>query len=149
MHQELQKAGFKARGSTWYKQNKETILVVNLQKSQWGPQFYINLAVWVRQLGDEPSPRESICHIRARATSLPSGSAKQLGQALNLEDESMSMERREALIAGFMRQEALPFLESLSTLEGIQSVLEQQRLKGCFISGPLEEMLAHRSKRPL
>lgn len=138
----LREAGFKVRTNTWHKQCQDTILVVNLQKSQWGPQYYINLAVWVKQLGDVSTPKEYQCHIRQRATDLPDKRAKTLERALDLEDESMSMEQREACIDELMRESAIPFLESLSTVEGIRSALEAQKLKGCFVNRQLKELLA-------
>ena len=138
----LREAGFKVRSNTWHKQCEDTILVVNLQKSQWGPQFYINLAVWVRRLGDASAPKEYQCHIRQRATSLPDTRAKTLERALDLEDESMGMQEREACIDEFMRESAIPFLESLSTIEGIRLALEAQKLKGSLINRELKELLA-------
>jgi Domain of unknown function (DUF4304) len=138
----LREAGFKVRSNTWHKQCQDTILVVNLQKSQWGPQFYINLAVWVRQLGEASAPKEYQCHIRQRATSLPDRRAKDLERALDLDDESLSMQEREACIGEFMRESAIPFVESLSTMEGIRSALEAQVLKGCFVNRELKELLA-------
>jgi len=138
----LRETGFKVRTNTWHKQCQDTILVVNLQKSQWGPQYYINLAVWVKQLGDASTPKEYQCHIRQRATDLPDKRAKTLERALDLEDESMSIEQREACIDELMRESAIPFLESLSTLEGIRSALEAQKLKGCFVNRQLKELFA-------
>ncbi|HYO65616.1 MAG TPA: DUF4304 domain-containing protein [Archangium sp.] len=141
----LREAGFKVRSNTWHKLCEDTILVVNLQKSQWGPQFYINLAVWVRQLGDASAPKEYQCHIRQRATSLPDKRAKHLERALDLEDESTGMQEREACINEFMRDSAIPFLESLSTMEGIRLALEAQHLKGCFTDRQLKELLARQA----
>ncbi len=138
----LREVGFKVRANTWHKQCQDTILVVNLQKSQWGPQFYINLAVWVRQLGEALAPKEYQCHIRQRATSLPDQRAKTLERALDLEDESMGMQEREACIDELMRESAIPFLESLSTMEGIRSALEVRKLTGCFVDRRLKELLA-------
>lgn len=138
----LREAGFKVRSNTWHEQCQDTVLVVNLQKSQWGPQFYINLAVWVRQLGEASAPKEYQCHIRQRATSLPDKRAKNLERALDLDDESFSMQEREACIGEFMRESAIPFLESLSTMKGIRSALDAQVLKGCFVNRQLKELLA-------
>jgi Domain of unknown function (DUF4304) len=138
----LREAGFRVQSNTWHKSCQDTLLVVNLQKSQWGPQYYINLAVWVRQLGEALKPKEYQCHIRERATSLPSEEAKRLERALDLADESLSPEERAACIAGFIKETALPFLDSLSTLEGIRSAFESQKLKGCFVHRQLKELLA-------
>jgi len=143
--QELRKAGFVGSSTTWHKQCQDTVLVVNLQKSQYSQLFYINLGVWVRQLGDVGLPKESQCHIRVRATSLPTEKAKTLERALTLEDESMGAEQREAFISEFVRVEALPFLESLATLEGIRAAMDAQKLRGGMVPVRLRELLARQS----
>jgi hypothetical protein len=136
----LREAGFRVQSTTWHKSCQDTILVVNLQGSRWGSRYYVNLAVWVRALGEALKPKEYQCHVRCRATSLPSEETARLEQALDLEDESLSPEARAACIAGFMRETALPFLDSLSTLEGIRSAFEARRLKGCFVHRQLKEL---------
>lgn len=141
MAHELRSAGFKARGTSWYKHAPDTLLVVNLQKSLYGPQYYINLAAWVKQLGDAEFPKEYQCHIRVRATSLPTNSEETLGHALNLEDESMDTEQREAFIARFMREEAIPFLESLGTWEGIRAAVNAGKLKRGLLYKEVQALL--------
>ncbi|HYO54715.1 DUF4304 domain-containing protein [Archangium sp.] len=144
MARELRKAGYKVRANTWYKPCQDTLLVANLQKSQFGDIYYINLAVWVRLLGENEAPKEYQCHIRQRATSLQAEKAKALEQALNFVDVSMNSEERETLIVEFMRTEAIPFLESLATLEGIQTAVETQRLRGGMVPESLRDLLAKR-----
>ena len=138
---ELRRAGFKARATTWYKHGPDALLVVNLQKSLHGPQHYLNLAAWVKQLGDAETPKEYQCHIRVRATSLPTNKADVLGQALNLGEESMSPEQREAFIGEFMREEAIPFLESLGTLDGIRAAVNAGKLKKGMVYKEVEALL--------
>ncbi|AKJ07781.1 uncharacterized protein DUF4304 [Archangium gephyra] len=141
MAHELRGAGFKARGTSWYKHGPDALLVVNLQKSLYGPQHYINLAAWVKHLGDAEFPKEYQCHVRVRATSLPTHNAEALGHALNLGDESMDTEQREAFIARFMREEAIPFLESLGTWEGIRAAVNAGKLKKGLIYKEVQALL--------
>lgn len=58
--------GLAKKGSTWYLRRDETILVVELQKSNYGVTYFINVAVWLRSLGDSQFPKEQVCHIRTR-----------------------------------------------------------------------------------
>ncbi|MFE8602761.1 DUF4304 domain-containing protein [Archangium violaceum] len=141
MAQELRKAGFKARTTSWYKHGPDALLVVNLQKSLHGPQHYINLAAWVKQLGEAEAPKEYQCHIRVRATSLPTHNAEALEHALNLDDASMDTEQREAFISRFMREEAIPFLESLGTWEGIRAAVNAGKLKKGLLYKEVEALL--------
>ncbi|WP_052519602.1 DUF4304 domain-containing protein [Archangium violaceum] len=141
MAHELRGAGFKARGTSWYKHAPDSLLVVNLQKSLYGPQYYINLAAWVKQLGEAEAPKEHQCHIRVRATSLPTSNAEALGHALNLEDESMDTKQRESFIARFMREDAIPFLQSLGTWEGIRAAVNGGKLKKGLIYKEVQALL--------
>ncbi|MGX5829368.1 DUF4304 domain-containing protein [Mesorhizobium sp. 43Arga] len=74
------------RATNFYLEWPETICLLNLQKSSWGPQFYINAAVWFTRLGPERRPKEHNCHIRWRVDSqMEDSQSKAFTQALNLE----------------------------------------------------------------
>ncbi|BCG84658.1 hypothetical protein MesoLj113c_07680 [Mesorhizobium sp. 113-3-9] len=79
--------GFRGvRATNFYREWPETICLLNLQKSSWGPQFYLNAAVWFRRLGLERRPKEHNCHIRWRVNSqMEDTRSKAFTQALNLE----------------------------------------------------------------
>ncbi len=79
--------GFRGvRGTNYYRDGKETICLLNLQKSSWGPQFYINAAVWFTRLGPDRRPKENNCHIHWRVNSLMQhGTSNLFAQALDLE----------------------------------------------------------------
>lgn len=62
----LKDHGFKKSNATWRKNLGETLAVFNVQKSQWGAVYYINLGVYFRALGTETNPTENRCHIQAR-----------------------------------------------------------------------------------
>lgn len=62
----LKDNGFKKSATTWHKITDDIIFVLNLQGSQWGPEYYINLGVYLKALGSELKPKEYSCHIRRR-----------------------------------------------------------------------------------
>ena len=63
----LKAAGFRKTGSTWRRASHTSVAVLNVQKSQWGPEHYINLGVYYFSLGSDTSPPENRCHVRERA----------------------------------------------------------------------------------
>ncbi|MER8748416.1 DUF4304 domain-containing protein [Mesorhizobium sp. M1050] len=79
--------GFRGvRATNFYREWPETICLLNLQKSSWGPQFYVNSAVWFKRLGPERRPKEYNCHVRWRVDSqMEDNQSKAFTQALNLE----------------------------------------------------------------
>ena len=63
--------GFTRKGTTLRRDQAETIAVVNLQGSQWGGRYYVNVALWLKVLGDsDPFPFEHQCHLRTRLSHL-------------------------------------------------------------------------------
>jgi len=62
----LKKNNFKKTRTTWHKVIEDFILVINVQGSQWGEDYYINLGVYFKALGTELNPPENLCHIQAR-----------------------------------------------------------------------------------
>jgi hypothetical protein len=62
----LRARGFSRRKKTWYLDKVETVLVVDLQKSDFSRCYYINLGVSPRQLCPDPAPKINICPIGYR-----------------------------------------------------------------------------------
>ena len=91
--------GFRGvRATNFYREWPETICLLNLQKSSWGPQFYLNAAVWFTRLGPERRPKEYNCHIIWRVDSLMTREqSKAFEEALNL-DHSIPNDPRSSLI---------------------------------------------------
>ncbi len=79
---------------TWYKRFPETILVLDLQKSDFGGKYFINLAIGASSLLHEDFPREEHCHVRLRVEEVLPDHDKQLTRALDLEDTTMVEEER-------------------------------------------------------
>jgi hypothetical protein len=119
--------GYRKSARTWHKACPESILVLNLQKSQWGdPQLYINLGVYMRDLGPEVTPPEYRCHIRARLERVcPPEYFSPVRSASSVDEPS-------AALLEAIERFGLPWLESLSVRGGIQE----------FLSSPLSRKLA-------
>jgi hypothetical protein len=66
----LKAQGFRKTRTTWHRISKETIAVFNVQTSQWDSDvYYINVGVYVREIGDRTDPPEYECHVRRRVRS--------------------------------------------------------------------------------
>ncbi|MCA9096658.1 MAG: DUF4304 domain-containing protein, partial [Planctomycetaceae bacterium] len=77
--------GFKKKGSTWHRAAGGFIQVFNVQGSQWGKSFYLNLGIYIKALGDKTTPTEYECHIQSRVLRDAEGLAR-LNTLLNLEN---------------------------------------------------------------
>ncbi|TAG82945.1 MAG: DUF4304 domain-containing protein, partial [Burkholderiales bacterium] len=60
----LKTQGFRKKARTWWRDREETIQVLNIQKNPWGSGgLYINLGVYIRELGQDSSPAAHKCHV--------------------------------------------------------------------------------------
>jgi hypothetical protein len=134
-------AGFEKKSGSWYQRAEEVISVSNLQKSQYGPQYYFNQAFWLRQFGDERSPKENNCHIRARLGSLLPDQADTIERLLDL-DHQMPDEQRVEELVGLLRERLLPLIERGETVAGLRGLLDEGAFKAAGIRGPAQEALA-------
>lgn len=50
-------AGFSKHSGSWYRDTDDVITVAELQKSQYGLQYYVNIALWLRPLGEAKTPK--------------------------------------------------------------------------------------------
>ena len=123
-------AGFTRKGDSWFRRTEEIVEVLNLQKSQWGRQYYLNYALWLRALGEAPFPRHEQCHVQMRASAfLP---PDDLARLLNLESDLTDAERRAAL-AGLLTSGFLPFASTCRTVSGLRSLLGTGKLKQLLV----------------
>jgi len=129
---------FKRKRANWYFETSESICVLNLQKSRWGHQYYINLGVFVKKLGDVSFPKEHQCHIRGRLSGLV-GNKSEFEQFLNLENHAFSDDQRKQGIVAALRDQ-IPFLSKLGTLAGIESCLRGDNLSQFLVSLKVEKL---------
>jgi hypothetical protein len=135
-------AGFRKRKHTWFKTNPDTITLVDLQKSQWGGQYYVNLAVFLRDLGDVPTPAEHRAHLRVRLTAVAGSECGSIEQALDLERPSLSAGDRRAVLTCALRKVAVSYLASRSTLSQLRELSAAGELGPVLMTKAARELLA-------
>jgi len=133
----LEKAGFRKKSGSWYLDKVDSILVVNLQKSNYGEQFYVNLAVWLRALGSDVFPKEHKCHIRIRLASLV---GEEVTKCFDAQDSTFTDGARARLIRSLMEEHAIPFLRDCSSIKGIRRCLKEGTLENGFVHHQVEEL---------
>ena len=121
----LKPLGYTKRAATWHLDREQVISVVNLQKSQWGEDWYLNLGVYVKALGDENRPAEARCHIRCRAETLGGG----------------DMPRDPVGLSTLVTNVAVPWLEALADERGVARFVASKRSSTCFVHRRAREMV--------
>ncbi|WP_429806643.1 DUF4304 domain-containing protein [Ensifer sp. B1-9] len=126
--------GFRTKARSWYLENPETILIVNLQKSQFGNQFYLNFSVVLRSISTVERPKQYHGDIRFRLEDvLASAEAELCVKLLNLENQLFSDEERQACFAELVDR-ALPLLLRCGTEAGAAEALSSKALPDWMLS---------------
>lgn len=139
-------AGFRRKGNSWYLRSSEVVELLNLQKSRWGPTYYLNFAVWLLALGNEVFPNEEKCHVRLRADSI-APSERELEGLLSLESGVSDSDRRTAL-SRFLESYVLPFAAECETVAGLRSLLATGKLRKALIRAEARILLEPPSQPP-
>jgi hypothetical protein len=127
----MKKNGFRRKSKSWYLRTDDTILVVNLQKSIYGDQYYVNLAVWLKALGENVFPKEYHCHIRSRVVAFDRDRQKYWErEVFDLDNTDMPDAERSQQIQSFLEEKALPFLLSCGSVEELRKLYREGRFEG-------------------
>lgn len=119
----LKGSRFRRKGNSWYRETEEAVLLVDVQKSNFGEQYYVNLGVLLRHLLDGGAhrlpPKENQCHIRVRIEALKPDEEAALKGLLDIEDGGLETEERRQAVSSVITRVALPFLNQCGSLAGI------------------------------
>jgi hypothetical protein len=121
----LKPLGYTKRAAAWHRDRNQVVSVLNLQKSQWGDDWYLNLGVYLKALGEESRPAEARCHVRCRAATLG----------------TREMPRDPTGVAALVDEVVVPWIEALSTERGVSEFLASERASVCFVHRHVWEAL--------
>ena len=133
-------ARLEKKSHTWYRRSAEVIAVLNLQKSQYGPQYYVNQAFWLRQLGDEPYPKEHECHVRSRLEDIVPEAEGDIQRLLDLE-QPVPDAQRTAGLRQLLGDRLLPVIERAGSVAGLRSLRDEGALEGAAVAAPAQRVL--------
>jgi hypothetical protein len=127
-------AGMTKRSGTWYRQRGDVIAVLNLQRSQYSPLYYVNLAWWLCALGPDQFPSDHKCHVRMRADGDARESWARMAELLDLERD-IPEEARASALGTLMRMEVLPFLIDNASVERLKTLATEGGFRHGLVMG--------------
>lgn len=145
----LRTLGFVKKSNNWYLETEETILVVNLQKSQYGEQYYVNCGVTLKSFGGDPFPKEHLCDIRFRLSSVvPSEKHEECERALNLENNIFSEEERKIAVTKLFELYGLSLLLDCKSIASAASAYKTGRLPDWTVSKKIADLMSAMKREP-
>jgi hypothetical protein len=114
--------GFVKKSGSWYLYGEDLITVVNLQRSQYGPAYYINIGFWLVTLGSEKFPKINKCHLYTRVESAFPEYEDTIYSLLDLTSGLGDDKRREEFEKIFCSN-VIPTLVSVNSVSGLRSSL--------------------------
>ena len=133
---QLSTFGFKKKGSTWYCHREGSLQVVDLQKSSYGMQFFVNLSCVPAGMEIEgmPTPKENKCPIRVRLTSVFPEQKEDIEKVFDLEFSSISELDRIAQVCRIVNDLIFPFMACMNDASSIRQAIEQHIIKVAWIN---------------
>ena len=139
--------GMVKESGSWYRHADSLVTILNLQKSQYAPRYYLNIAFWLMGLGSEGFPKENTAHVRIRLDVLLPDAADEITKLLDLGSGIADAQREEGLRA-LLNSRLRPILDRTTTVEDLRQLKLTGLLKGAAVRVAAREILDRASGRP-
>ncbi len=118
--------------------------MLNLQKSDYGEQYYINIGVLFRELWTDRSPKIQHLPIRFRLDDIYP-KEQELKECLNFTSSITSESEKTDLISKAINDFALPALEGLKEISEIKRAFDAGKFKSFAVTGGAVNFLNRQS----
>jgi hypothetical protein len=133
--------GGSQKSGSWYVRSPETIVVLNLQKSNYSVRYFVNVALWLNALGEADAPKENKCPVRTRLNELlPDLLDQRVDELLDL-NYAMDDESRREELEILLQAHLLPAVEASSTLAGLGAGAGRHLIERSLVTGPAQRLL--------
>ncbi len=124
--------GFKRKASSWYRQAEGVLQVVNLQRSAYGAQYYVNLCCVPvgMEVDGMPMPKVHNCPIQIRLTEAFPDRKGEIENVFDLETTSLNAAEPKEQLARFAQELIFPFLANAKDVPSLRHAIEHGRFEG-------------------
>lgn len=138
----LKPNGFKKKGATWYRRREEILHGVDLQKSNFGEQFFLNIFIVPGGMDIEglPTPKEHRCPVRVRLTALFAKEKNKIEEAFDLE-RSLSDDERKKFLAKIVGEDLIRCLNTIATNQELAEFIHAGNLDGGLVTVAAKDWL--------
>lgn len=126
------------KGQSFFLDGQDTIVVLNLQKSDFNEQYYVNVGIWLKALGSSTFPAENKCHIQASLTSLFAPEFDAIERACHL---LSATEEDLARLVSITKTVVVPFCVSCLHIHGLKERYGNGQFKGALVFKEANQLL--------
>lgn len=123
----------------WYLRSDEVIVTCDLQKSQYGPVYYLNVGFYLRAYGEEAYPKSHVCDIVVRAGQFL-GEETNLDELLDLES-GIPDEERIVVLYAVLSERLGPPMKTGASIAGLRAMLADGTLPDYMLNRNAQEAL--------
>jgi hypothetical protein len=130
---------FTTKGQSWYLDGKDSTIVVNLQKSNFNEDYFMNVGIWLKALGIAIFPSFNKCHLYFRLEKLFPENRTLILNSLSLErTNSKSLDD----FSQFIILRVIPFLQHCTEEDQLKEFMKVGRFKNGIISKEAKDYLS-------
>jgi len=141
----LKSAGFTKKAATWWKSYPDSVAVLNIQGSQWGPTLYVNLGICFRFLASKERPPIDACHLLTRLESLVPDPGV-IVRALDFSGAyggNLADSDRLGAVEDAIRTCAFPWFDAFATVQGARAEIRRNPPRALQVAPPLRSTIPH------
>lgn len=124
----MKQKGFMKKKDTWYLHTDECICFLNIGKSPYGGYYGDVIGCFLKEIYQDECefPSYYKCNLKYYLENL-TGERDLVNQVLDLENKSFTKNEREIVLKDLIENYALPFLEEISTKQGIKNASKKYK----------------------
>lgn len=135
----FERVAYVKRGHSWYLDGEDSVIVVNLQKSDFGEEYFMNIGIWIKTLGQALFPKQNQCHLSCRVERLFPEDQEMIWNGLSLDKANL-----QALLdlSEFISLKLIPFLNDCTQKHKLTEFMTLGRFKSGLISKEARDYLS-------
>ncbi|MFE4542360.1 DUF4304 domain-containing protein [Arthrobacter sp. NPDC056727] len=134
--------GGRKKSGSWYITRPDSVVVLHLQKSNYGPRYYLNFGLWFLGIGPAQDPKPTHCHLQTRWENLVSETDRpHLEALLDLDHSLMENERNHDLLEA-LKNWLVPFVDAGGTVSNLATPIGQRLLAKSLLDGDGQKFLS-------
>jgi hypothetical protein len=114
-----QENGFERAYGMWFKEQDESLVCIDLQRSNYSHLYYVNINVYIQGLFGKNFKKSKDLKFGAGGSAIHTGPPNKYAPALDQENELTDLERKKMLEEMFSEY-LIPFIKKISTRDGIK-----------------------------